>query len=453
MSAQGNQAGVMLPVLYPGQTQTVQIIASIPSVGVPVPFRSTVFSDSPNTNGQAVFTANYLSAAVPALTATKTHSSTFFPGQRNATYTVTVSNAGAADASSGIAVSEQIPEGLSLVSMSSTDPAWTCGSPLPSVCTRSDTLTAGSSYSPIIVTVNVSTNAPPQVTNTICLSAHPQDTLCEYEAASDLTNISPVRVRGDFGGNGVPSVLLQFPDGSMGVWYMAQANRYLSITNFAFLAGPSSGISLVNVADLNRDGTEDLILRFGNGSLGVWYMGGPLGRTISSFAFISGPIQNWNPVAMADLNNDGYLDLLIQNTDGTVGVWYLGSATGNQITGFAPISGPIAGWKVVGSADLNHDGQPDILLQYSDGSVGVWYMSGLAGNQVTKFALIAGASNWTVVGVADMDGDGHPDLLIRNKTDGTLGLWYLGGAQGNQITGFALVTIPGHTDWIEFTAH
>jgi hypothetical protein len=258
-------------------------------------------------------------------------------------------------------------------------------------------------------------------------------------------------VRGDFGGNGVPGVALQFPDGSMGVWYLTSAARYISISNFAFLAGPSSGIYLVNVADLNGDGVQDLILRFNDGSMGVWYMGGPQGTAIVGFAFISGPIQGWKPVAMADLNNDGYLDMIIQYPDGTTGVWYLGGTFGNQITGFAPISGPIAGWKIVGAADLNNDGHPDLILQYSDGSVGVWYAGGAAGNQITGFALIAGPSSWTVSGVADMDGDGHPDLIIRNA-DGTLGVWYLGGAQGNQITAFGQVTIPGHTDWLEMTA-
>jgi hypothetical protein len=57
-----------------------------------------------------------------------------------------------------------------------------------------------------------------------------------------------------------------------------------------------------------------------------------------------------------------------------------------------------------------------------------------------------------VVGVADMEGDGHPDLMIRN-TDGTLGVWYLGGPLGNQIKGFAPITTPGNTSWKEIGAH
>jgi hypothetical protein len=255
----------------------------------------------------------------------------------------------------------------------------------------------------------------------------------------------------DFDGNGVPDVALQFPDGSIGIWYMGGPGRQLPIAGFSFLAGPSTGISLVTVADLNGDGIPDLILRFPDGSIGVWYMG-PLGQQIQGFAFISGPIQGWKPVGMADLNADGHSDLVIQNTDGSIGVWFLGGAAGNQIQGFAPISGPIAGWRVAGMADLNNDGHPDAVIQYTDGSVGVWYLSGAEGNQIQGFASIAGPSVWSVAGVADMDGDGHPDLMIRNA-DGTLGVWFLGGAQGNQITGFTPITTPGQTTWKMLTAH
>jgi hypothetical protein len=78
----------------------------------------------------------------------------------------------------------------------------------------------------------------------------------------------------------------------------------------------------------------------------------------------------------------------------------------------------------------------------------VWYLTGAQGNQIQGFALIAGPSSWSVVGATDMDGDGHPDLIIRN-TDGTLGVWYLGGTQGNQINGFTPVRHPPQSGWLD----
>jgi hypothetical protein len=164
-------------------------------------------------------------------------------------------------------------------------------------------------------------------------------------------------------------------------------------------------------------------------------------------------VPGWKPVGVADLNGDGHLDLVIQNADGSIGVWYLGGTLGNQIQGFAPISGPMAGWKLAGLDDLNNDGHPDAIIQNTDGAIGVWYLGGTQGNQIQGFAPIAGPSNWSVVGAVDMDMDGHPDLIIRNTVDGTLGVWYLGGTQGNQITGFTPITTPGNMNWKEVVAH
>lgn len=258
--------------------------------------------------------------------------------------------------------------------------------------------------------------------------------------------------RGDADADGVPEVYLQFTDGSMGIWYLSRNGNQLLVSGFAFAAGPSSGITLVDVADVNGDGIPDLILRFSDTSIGVWFMSAPQGQTIASFAFISGPIQGWVPVGMADLNADGRSDLIIQYTDGSIGVWYLGGPQGNQIQSFAPISGPVSDWKVVGVADLNRDGHPDVIIQkMSDKTIGVWYLGGLQGNQIQSFASIAGSSTWSVVGTTDTNADGYPDLLIRN-TDGSLGVWYLGGSQGNTITAFAPVTGPS-TYPVEIAAH
>jgi hypothetical protein len=121
---------------------------------------------------------------LPALTAAKTHSGSFTQGQIAATYSVTVSNGPAAGPTYGtVTVTENIPNGLSLVSMGGQD--WTCPSNGTS-CTRSDSLPAGDSYSPVIVTVSVNQNAPSWVTNQVTVSGGGSTS----SAASDLTAIS-----------------------------------------------------------------------------------------------------------------------------------------------------------------------------------------------------------------------------------------------------------------------
>lgn len=85
----------------------------------------------------------------------------------NATYTVTVTNQAAATGPTKgtVTVTDTIPSGLTLVSMAGT--GWTCTS---NTCTRTDALGAGKSYPAITVTVDVSSNAPASVTNTVKVS-------------------------------------------------------------------------------------------------------------------------------------------------------------------------------------------------------------------------------------------------------------------------------------------
>jgi uncharacterized repeat protein (TIGR01451 family) len=105
-------------------------------------------------------------AAQPVLTVAKTHSGNFSPGQNGAVYTVTVANAATAGPSAGlVTVTDVIPAGLTLVSMSGT--GWVC---VANSCTRSDALAGGAAYPPIAVTVNVAANAPSQLINQVTVT-------------------------------------------------------------------------------------------------------------------------------------------------------------------------------------------------------------------------------------------------------------------------------------------
>src|SRR5208283_1047253 len=81
------------------------------------------------------------------LSVTSTHSANFLQGQTDAPYSVVVSNAAGTSPTSGtVTVTEEVPAGLTLVSMSGT--GWSCSG---STCTRDDALNPGASYPPITV--------------------------------------------------------------------------------------------------------------------------------------------------------------------------------------------------------------------------------------------------------------------------------------------------------------
>jgi uncharacterized repeat protein (TIGR01451 family) len=120
----------------------------------------------------------------PVLSITKTHAGNFTQGQQNATYTVTVSNSGTLSTSGTVTVTETIPSGLTLVSMTGT--GWTCpGTAGANTCDRSDVLATGSSYPAITATVNVGASAGSPQVNQVSASGGGSAT----GNASDSTNI------------------------------------------------------------------------------------------------------------------------------------------------------------------------------------------------------------------------------------------------------------------------
>ncbi|MGA3294909.1 MAG: hypothetical protein ABSE45_13115 [Candidatus Acidiferrales bacterium] len=120
----------------------------------------------PNAVVSGVFFGGAGSSSSPTLIVTKTHMGNFTQGQQNATYTVTVSNAAYGTPTSGtVTVTETIPSGLTLVSMAGN--GWSCAT---NTCTRSDSLNAGASYSPITVAVGVGANATSPQVNQVSVS-------------------------------------------------------------------------------------------------------------------------------------------------------------------------------------------------------------------------------------------------------------------------------------------
>ncbi|GAB3878908.1 VCBS repeat-containing protein [Hymenobacter segetis] len=129
--------------------------------------------------------------------------------------------------------------------------------------------------------------------------------------------------------------------------------------------GPNSTPYEVAVADVNADGRPDLLTaNYGSDALGV-LLGNGNGTFQAVAAYSTGPGSTPAGLAAADLNGDGHLDVVTANfgTD-ALGV-LLGTGTG---TFQAPLTfatgsgaGPLASPFNVVAADVNGDGQRDLL--------------------------------------------------------------------------------------------
>ncbi|MBZ5724083.1 MAG: FG-GAP-like repeat-containing protein [Acidobacteriia bacterium] len=371
-----------------------------------------------------------------ALSIAKTHAGNFTAGQAGATYTVNVSNGAAAGSTSGtVTVTETVPSGLALVSMAGT--GWTCPAS-GTTCTRSDVLAPGSSYPAITVTVNVAANAPSQVTNQVSVSGGGSASL----SASDVTNITNItsRVAGDFDG-----------DGHLDLVWQNDATRELTVWNLGgtqgatFLGwhplnGSVPGWRVVGIADFDGDGHPDLVWQNDTTrQTTVWYMGGTQGSTFLNWNYLSGSVAGWKVVGVADLNGDGHPDLIWQDdVTRTVTVWYMGGTQGATFLGWNYLSGTVAGWRVVGAGDFNGDGHLDLVWQNdATRELTVWYMGGAQGATFLDWSpLSGGVAGWKVVGTADFNRDGKPDLIWQNDTTRETTVWYMGGTRGTTFLGW-----------------
>ena len=170
---------------YPAITLTVNVANNAPASVI----NTATVSGGGETNA-ANDTANdptTILAAAPDLTITKTHVGNLFQGQVGAVYTITVTNSGTAPTDGTVVtVTDGVPAGLTATAISGS--GWTCTQP-SGPCTRSDVLPAGSSYPPLLLTVNVASNAPATVTN-VGTVVGGGDSNAANNSASDLTTIT-----------------------------------------------------------------------------------------------------------------------------------------------------------------------------------------------------------------------------------------------------------------------
>ncbi len=118
----------------------------------------------------------------PVWAVTKTHTGNFAQGQAGASYTVTVTNTGNAEATTGT-LTEIVPAGLTLVSMSGQH--FSCAG---ATCNLIAALGPSASTT-VTVTVDVSMVAPPTVTNQVTMSGGGATATA---TASDVTTIVPI---------------------------------------------------------------------------------------------------------------------------------------------------------------------------------------------------------------------------------------------------------------------
>lgn len=199
----------------------------------------------------------------------------------------------------------------------------------------------------------------------------------------------------------------------------------------------------VEIADMNGDGRQDVIL--GNGNHIEIFLQGANGALMA-------PVQYPTPMAsiikVGDVNNDGRADVVGLDWSSDNVAVFLQNAGG---TLNAPVTyrAPHAGYNALDLGDVNGDGLTDIVVMSGQGFLpNVVVLTQLAGGGFNPPASYSVGSGVLSAGVAigDVNADGRNDVVVTyggNQPESKIGVFYQNAAGGlNPAVSFASNDIP-----------
>lgn len=199
---------------------------------------------------------------------------------------------------------------------------------------------------------------------------------------------------------------------------------------------PDTAWKVVGSADFTEDGRPDIVWQHDDGRVAVWTMEST--KQVRGLELIHRMFPadiDWRLRAVADLNSDGHPDLIFHHrTTGQLTVWLMFRMEHLFDAAIFPGAVGDTNWQVVGAADVNEDGQVDLLWQnLANGLISTWTLewSTFAGWTVTSGTLLNPGQladiDWRIRAVMDVDRDGHSDLIWQHRVNGLISAWLMEG--------------------------
>jgi len=212
------------------------------------------------------------------------------------------------------------------------------------------------------------------------------------------------------------------------------------------------GGNSVWAVDLDKDGDIDVLATAADADDVAWWEN----RNKEGEGFVQHTIDaNFNfpsDICAADINKDGNLDILAS------------ASSGNKITWWEN-NGSAGGWSVhnidttcvnpqqICTADIDRDGDQDVIAAVLDDDKIYWYKNDPPGT-MTRYAINAtNFNNVESVAAADMDGDGDPDIIGGSnetitwyKNTGTNQSWTPVSIANTQDMGYDLMPVDMDQD-------
>jgi hypothetical protein len=178
--------------------------------------------------------------------------------------------------------------------------------------------------------------------------------------------------------------------------------------------GAGNSPSAIQVADVNADGYPDLIVtNAADSTVSILLNNGSGSFTVGSTVPVG---SNPYAIAVGDFNGDGHLDLAIANALGNSISILLGDGAGHFTSAGSAIAAGFTPTAIV-AADFNLDGHLDLAVaNYFNGSVTLLYGDGHGGFTAGPVLTLPDGAFPLMLATADLNGDNFPDLIVPDSS-------------------------------------
>jgi hypothetical protein len=205
-------------------------------------------------------------------------------------------------------------------------------------------------------------------------------------------------------------------------WYENGGNASAWTTHT--IATNALGATAIFATDVDGDGDEDAVSTSSNDDKVAWYENTAGDGSAWTLRTISTTADGAHAVHAADVDGDGDVDVLSSSFLDDKVAWYENTAGNGSAWSVRTIATDAAGTLAVFAADLDRDGDQDVLATWSNADTVAWYeKTGGDGSAWAVHVISTTALGPNSVSAIDMDRDGDVDALSASLLDGQVA-WY-----------------------------